>query len=594
MKRLSWISGVKRRWLWVAILGLATLMLSSCSPANFRTQAAQVDQVVQSSLSDPKTFNTALSQEANDLFGYIYEGLVTLNGLSGEIEPLQAESWEISDDRLTIVMKLREGLRWSDGEPLDADDVVFTYNEIYLNPDIPAAARDLLRIGQSRTLPTVRKLDNLRVEFRTTEPFAPLLRYTGLEILPEHILRPTIENNDSVGNPLFLSTWGSGTPPSEIIGNGPYRFVYYGTNERMIVDRNPYYWRKDEQGKPQPYIERVVTQIVESTDTSFLQFRSGGLDVLGVQPDFYSLLKREEQRNDFTIYTGGPTLSSSFISFNLNKGSRDGQPLIDPIKSRWFNNLAFRQAVAYAIDRRTMTNNIFRGLGEPQHSPFPIQGPYYLSPEQGLKVYDYNPERARELLLGAEFQYNDQGQLLDADGNRVRFTLITNAGNKIREAMGVQIRQDLSRIGIQVDFQPLAFNTLIERLNRTLDWECHLLGFSGGGVEPTGSINIWLPEGALHTFNQQPGPGQPPIQGWEVADWERRLGDYIIQGSQEFDEDKRREIYGQMQQEIAEYVPFIYLINPLAMAAVRDRIQGVQYSALGGAFWNLHELRIEE
>uniref|UniRef100_A0ACD5GUY9 ABC transporter substrate-binding protein n=1 Tax=Desertifilum tharense IPPAS B-1220 TaxID=1781255 RepID=A0ACD5GUY9_9CYAN len=172
-----------------------------------------------------------------------------------------------------------------------------------------------------------------------------------------------------------------------------------------------------------------------------------------------------------------------------------------------------------------MTNNIFRGLGEPQHSPFPIQVPYYLSPEQGLKVYDYNPERARELLLGAGFQYNDQGQLLDADGNRVRFTLITNAGNKIREAMGVQIRQDLSRIGIQVDFQPLAFNTLIERLNRTLDWECHLLGFSGGGVEPTGSINIWLPEGALHTFNQQPVPDN---RRFKVGRWQIGNADWVI------------------------------------------------------------------
>lgn len=594
MKRMSWISGVKRRWLWVAILGLAALMLSSCSPANFRTQAAQVDQIIQSSLSDPKTFNTVVSQEASDLFGYIYEGLITTNGLTGEIEPLEAESWEISDDNLRIVMKLREGLKWSDGETLDADDVVFTYNQLYLNPDIPAGARDLLRIGQSREFPTVRKLDNLRVEFISPEPFAPLLRYTGLEILPEHILRETVEKKDSAGNPVFLSTWGTGTPPTQIVGNGPYRFVSYSTNERMIVERNPYYWRKDEQGNPQPYIERVITQIVENTDTSFLQFRSGGLDVLAVQPDFYSLLKREEERSKFTIYTGGPTLSSSFISFNLNKATRNGKPLVDPIKSRWFNTLEFRQAVAYAIDRRTMTNNIFRGIGEPQYSPFPIQGPYYLSPEEGLKVYDYNPDRARELLQSAGFQYNDEGQLLDADGNRVRFTLITNAGNRIREAMGVQIRQDLSKIGIQVDFQPLAFNTLVDRLNKTLDWECHLLGFSGGGVEPTGSINVWLPEGALHAFNQTPGPGQPPIEGWEVAPWERQLGDLIIKGSQQFDEDKRRETYAQMQRLIAENVPFIYLINPLSMAAVRDRVNGVEYSALGGVFWNLHELRIEE
>ncbi|MFM9159490.1 MAG: ABC transporter substrate-binding protein, partial [Dolichospermum sp.] len=151
----------------------------------------------------------------------------------------------------------------------------------------------------------------------------------------------------------------------------------------------------------------------------------------------------------------------SFISFNLNKGKRDGKPLVDPMKSQWFNNVQFRQAVAYAIDRQTMLNNVFRGLGTPQDSPISVQSPYFLPPEKGLKVYKYNPDKAKQLLLKAGFKYNDKNLLIDAQGNEVRFTLLTNSGNKIRESMGSQIKQDLSKIGIQVDFTPLAWNAFI-------------------------------------------------------------------------------------------------------------------------------------
>lgn len=267
--------------------------------------------------------------------------------------------------------------------------------------------------------------------------------------------------------------------------------------------------------------------------------------------------------------------------------------MVNPIKSRWFNTQAFRQAVAHAIDRETTINNIFRGLGEPQNSPISVQSPYYLSPQEGLKVYEYNPEKSKQLLLEAGFKYNAQDQLLDADGNRVRFTLITNTGSRTTEAMGAQIKRDLSKIGVQVDFNPIVFNTLLDKLNNTLDWECYLLGFTGG-VEPNEGANIWLPNGSSHRFNQVPEPGQPPITGRVVSDWEQEIGRLYIQGARELDEQKRKAIYAKTQQITQEHLPFIYLVNPLALSAVRDRIQGVKYSGLGGTLWNIHELKIVE
>ncbi|MHC5728895.1 MAG: ABC transporter substrate-binding protein, partial [Nostoc sp.] len=311
------------------------LTLTACNPANFKSAAAQVPQLVESILSDPKTFNYPLSQESPNIFGLTYEGLTNQNPITGKIEPALAESWEISDDKLKIVFTLRDNLKWSDGQPLTVDDVLFSYNNIYLNEAIPTDVRDTLKIGEKRKFPTVRKVDNRRVEFIVPEPFAPFLSSaTANAILPAHALEKSVKMKDNEGKPQFLTKWGVDTPPDQLIVNGPYKLERYDTSQRIIFRRNPYYWRKDAQGNPQPYIERIVWQIVESTDTSLLQFRSGGLDNVGVSPEYFSLLKAQEKQGNFKIYNGGPNSSLTFLFFNLNQGKREGKPLVEPVKSR--------------------------------------------------------------------------------------------------------------------------------------------------------------------------------------------------------------------------------------------------------------------
>ncbi|NET70656.1 MAG: ABC transporter substrate-binding protein [Sphaerospermopsis sp. SIO1G2] len=585
------LNHTKRLLLIITILAFTTLSITGCNSKLLRKSETEIPQLVSSILSDPKTFNYPLSSESPNIFGYTYEGLITQNPLNGKLEPDLAKSWEVSEDKLKITFTLKNNLKWSDGEPLTVDDVVFTYNNIYLNEDIPTDLRDILRIGKDRKLPTVRKIDDQRVEFSVPEPFRPFLQNTGAAILPAHILREFVETKDKDGKPIFLSKWGVDTEPEEIIVNGPYQLERYDTSQRVVFRRNPYYWRKDEQGNSQPYIERIIWQIVESTDTSLLQFRSGGLDTVGVSPDYFSLLKKQEEQGNFKIYNGGPAASTSFVFFNLNQGKRDGKPLVDPVKSRWFNNVKFRQAIAYAIDRQTMINNIYRGLGQTQNSPISVQSQYYLSPKKGLKVYNYNPEKAKEMLLKSGFKYNDENKLEDAQGNRVRFALLTNAGNKIREAMGSQIKQDLSKIGIQVDFTPLAWNTFIDKLSNTLNWEASLIGLTGG-LEPNDGANVWSPDGGLHMFNQKPQAGQEPIEGRKVAPWENRIHELYIQAAQEFDDEKVKALYAESQQITQENLPLIYLVNAYSLSAVRNKFAGIKFSALGGAFWNIHEIRI--
>jgi peptide/nickel transport system substrate-binding protein len=558
---------------------------------NFRTQESDTPRLVSAVLGEPKTFNYLLSQEStsSDVLGLMYEGLISIDRTTNEIVPALAESWKVSEDGKTITYILKENLKWSDGEPLTVDDVVFTFNDLVLNEEIPANSRDILRIGVEGKLPIVRKLDERRVEFKIPEPFAPFLRVTGLGILPKHALADSVKNKDSEGKPLFLTKWGTNTDPSTVVGNGLYTIKRFVPGERIVFERNPYYWKKDPDGRQQPYIEEVIWPVVSSADAEFVSFRSGDTDMMDVTPDNFALIKQDEQQGNYTVYNGGPTPSRLFLTFNLNKGKIEGKPVVNPVKSAWFNTLAFRQAVAYAIDRQTMLNNIFKGLGELQNSQIAPQSPYYA--DSGLPVYDYNLDKARELLLSAGFVYKGE-QLYDASGNLIRFTLQTNVGNKTREFAGAQIKQNLAQIGITVDFQPLDFNKLVENMDVSLEWDAIVLGF-GAGEEPNSSANLWLSDGVLHFFNQQP-VGKPPLPGREVYAWEKQINDLYIKAAQELDEGKRKALYVQTQRLVQTHLPFIHLVGQYSMSAVRNRVENVKYTALGGVTWNLNELKLTE
>jgi len=550
-----------------------------------------VPTLVSPVVGEPKTFNYLLSQESSssDVLGFLYQGLIEIDQTTSEIVPALAESWEISADGQTIVFLLKENLKWSDGEPLTVDDVVFTYNDLILNEEITTDTRDILRIGVEGKLPVVRKLDERRIEFQIPEPFAPFLRVTGVAIMPKHILETTVTTKDADGQPLFMSTWGTNTDPTAIVGNGPYTIQAFIPGERIIFQRNPYYWESGPNGEPRPYIEEMIWPVVSSQDAQFVRFRSGDADLMSVTPDNFSLMKQDEAQGNYTVYNGGPTTTRLFLTFNLNKGSINGSPVVDPVKSGWFNTKEFRQAVAYAIDRDTMLNNIFKGLGELQNSQIAPQSPYFAA--TGLPVYDYNIDAAKALLESVGFTYQGD-RLVDAEGNLVRFTLQTNVGNDIRESAGAQIKQNLALIGITVDFQPIDFNKLITNIGDSLEWEAIVLGF-GAGVEPNSSANLWLTNGGLHFFNQEP-QGEMALTGREVYPWEQQISDLYVRAAQELDEEKRKALYFETQRLVQENLPFIHLVGQYSMSAVRNKVENIEYTALGGTLWNISELKIVE
>lgn len=235
--RLVW-----QRAIALTLVCILTLPLAACDISNFRNQSAQASRLVVGTLSDPKAFNPIT--ESNEVTGMLFDGLLSTNGVTGELEPGLAESWEISPDQRTITYKLRKGLKWSDGVPMTVDDVVFYYNSILFNEKIPNSSVDLFRIGEKGLFPTVRQVDDRRVEFVSPEPFAPLLRFAGGSVLPKHTLEKYVTQVDGKGVPLIASIWGTDTDPKQLVGNGAYVLKSYEPGQRMMFERNPYYWKK--------------------------------------------------------------------------------------------------------------------------------------------------------------------------------------------------------------------------------------------------------------------------------------------------------------------------------------------------------------
>lgn len=184
--------------------------------------------------------------------------------------------------------------------------------------------------------------------------------------------------------------------------------------------------------------------------------------------------------------------------------------------------------------------------------------------------------------------------LLDADGNRVEFTMLLKAEEKDRVDIAIQIQQDLDRIGIKANLQQLAFNVVLTNLNQRR-WECYIGKFGSGEIDPNGISSMWMSTREWHRFNQGPQLGEPPIKGWKVSDWEKEIDRLFIEGARELDEAKRKKIYNKFQQVAQEQLPVIHLVNPLTFEVVRECVQGVKFSTLASStFWNLYELKVTQ
>ncbi len=552
------------------------------------------------SFSPPKTFNVYLAAETSstDIVGQMYVGLVYTDPFTTEVKPELAESWEVKPDKMTYIVKMKKGLVWSDGQPITADDVVFTYNDIINNPDIPTNSRDGLLV--EGVFPKVEKVDELTVKFVTPKPFVPFLRNgIGSAIVPKHILGSLVKKDAS--GKIQFNQWGSlGSDPKTIVCNGPFKLKEYVPGQRVILTKNDKYWRKDEQGLQLPYLNDYVTEIVKDQEVEVIKFKAKETDAFFLRGgQDYEILKPEEEKLNFKIYNLGPDDGTLFIMFNMSTAKNDkGKQVVNPIKSEWFRNVKFRQALAHALDKETMIRSVYRGLASPQISDISQQNPFY---NPNVAKYEYDLKKSADMLAEAGFKKNDKGELTDAKGNRVEFNLVTNTGNTTRDAACSIIRADWEKLGMKINYKPIQFNSMVQSIDETLDWEAMMIGLTGSSIEPHGGINTWRLSGRMHMFNMGNAEQNPQWKGRETSfePWEKDVIKLWEQAAQEFDPVKRKDFYWKSQELVANNVPFLYTVNKIAMVTARNNIGNVfpniaAGSQLNTVNWNSFEQFIKD
>lgn len=529
----------------------------------------------------PKTFNPCNSTDAtsSSMSGLMYDGLLTTNPYNGNIEPLLAKSFYVKDNEYTIV--LRKGLKWSDGTPITIEDVLYTYWEIVFKGLGNTATRDAMTINNK--LPKLYRIDDNTVKFVTTKPFAPFLRLLTYPIVPKHYFKPYSDKGDSAFN-AFLNP---NTPPEEIVSNGAFKLKEYVAAQRVVFVRNPNYYKININNQKLPYIDKLIYLIVGDTNNEILKFEANEIDVLSLKGSNVARYKLKENNSNYKIYNLGADTGTLFLVINLNNRKNEKGKWNVPIhKQAWFRDRNFREAIDYAIDRKSLVQNIAQGVAEPLFTAESLNSIYL---NKKIPKFDSNIEKSKEILEKSQFKLQN-GVLYDKSGNRVEFDLYTNAGSLEREAIGVMIKQDLEDLGMKVNFKPIEFNSLVNKLANTSDWDMAIMGLTGSPLEPHDGKNVWMSNGPLHLFNQRP----PKYNIDDRLSWEKELDEIFEKGALKLSFIERKPYYDRYQEIISNERPIIYLYSPKRIIAIRKRIKNIFPSTLNGLIHNLDEIYIKE
>jgi peptide/nickel transport system substrate-binding protein len=368
--------------------------------------------------------------------------------------------------------------------------------------------------------------------FRVTyaKPFAPALSSWGnLVILPKHLL----EGKDVTKSPL-------GRDP---VGMGPYKLAKWVSGQELILDSNHDYF----DGRP--YIDRFIYRIIPDSATMFLELQTGGVDMMSLTPIQYTKQTNDAFfRDNFRKYRF-PSFAYTYLGFNL--------------KHPFFKDKRVRQAIAYAIDKQEIVDVVLFGLGTVATGPYvPHTWPY----NPNVKKYDYNPEKAKELLKEAGWTMGSDG-ILEKDGRRFEFTIFTNIGNSLRMNTATIIQWRLAQIGIKVHIRVLEWSTFINEFIDKRRFEAVILGWSIG-LDPD-QYDIWY-------------SGKTKQKEFNFVSYSNPEVDALLEkGRGTFDIKERKKAYDRLQEILADDLPYIFLYVPDATVVVSGRFKGIKPSPIG-------------
>jgi peptide/nickel transport system substrate-binding protein len=527
--------------------------------------------------SEPKTLNPVLAvdEPSRDVIRCLTADLIHINRGSLKTEPSLAKSWSVSRDGRRYTLHLRRGLRFSDGEPFDADDVIFSF-QVYLDEKIDSSQRDLLVVGGKPIV--VAKVDKYTVGFELAQPYAAAERlFDGVAILPRHRLEASYRAG------TFSEAWNLSMAANQFAGLGPFRLKQYVPGQHLVLERNPYYWKADRAGNQLPYLNEVTFLFVSSEDAQVIRFESGETDVLSrFSAENFAVLQKQQSTKGYHLDDLGPGLEYNFLFFNLNDLGSKGLPEIAK-KQSWFQDLRFRQAVSAAIDRQAIVRLVYSGRATAIWDQVTPGNKLWLDENVAHQVQSL--EHARQLLQSAGFSWS-QGALVDPRGNPVEFSILTSSSNAQRTKIATMIQDDLSQLGMTVQIVPLEFHAMVDRLQNSYNYEAAVMGLVSGDADPTSEMNVWLSNGETHLWH--------PHQDKPATAWESEMDGLMQKQLITLDYAKRKHLYDRVQEIVSEQLPVICLVSPNILVGAANRVGNFRPAILVPyALWNIEQLYIQ-
>ena len=533
--------------------------------------------LVISQRSAAKTFNPliAIDDSSREIIGLTMADLIHINRYTQQTEGALASSWTVSPDGRRYTVHLRRGLRFSDGHPFDADDVVFTFRA-YLDERVHAPQRDFLIVG-GRPI-SVRKLDAYTVIFELARPYAAAERlFDSIAMLPQHLLRQAFEKG------TLKSAWGLNTAPNQMAGLGPFHIKQYIPGQRIILQRNPFFWKRDRRSTRLPYLDEIFCVWGVSSEGEAMRFEAGETEIISrLNAEDFGVLKRDEEQRHFRLYDAGPGLEYTFLVLNLNNfPTEDTSTIIE--KQKWFRKAAFRKAISSAIDRDAIVRIAYGGRAYPLAVPVSPGNRHWFDP--AIPKPSRSVERARQLLRTAGFSWTANGSLTDWNGKPVEFSIMQNAGRVQYLQMATLIQQDLKDIGIKVNLIPLDFATLVDRIFNNFTYEAAIMALVDGDSDPNSEMSVWLSNGATHVWHlRRAGP---------VDEWQHEVDRLMEEQMITRDGTERKRIFDHVQQLIYEREPAIFLVSPDILVGASNRVGNFQPAVLSSyTLWNADQLFI--
>jgi len=561
---------------------LASLLLAALAGANAIASGQQEllrnttlagrpgGRLVVAQRAEAKTLNPAIAidRPSREVIGRMQADLIHINRLTQRTEPALAKSWTVSRDGREYLVHLRKGIRFSDGQPFDADDVVFSFH-VYLDEKVHSSQRDLLVLdGQPIE---VEKVDQYGVRFRLKQAYAAAERlFDGVYILPRHLLEKSYQENK------LTEMWPLTVAADQIAGLGPFRLKSYVPGQQLVLEKNPYYWKEDAKGVRLPYMDELVFLTVPTEDAEALRFEAGETDILNrISAENFAELSRRSNA-DYTLQDAGPGLEYNFLLLNMNDDTQGRLPEVAR-KEAWFRDLQFRRAVSLAIDREGIVRLVYRRKGVPLWGQVTPGNKLWLDTK--LPHPAQSVEKAKDLLRSAGFSWDGQGNLLDAAGRPVQFTIVASSSNSQRLQIANIIQQDLQKLGMQVQVVPLEFRSFVQRVTQTHDYEAAVMGIASGDVDPNGEINVWMSNGPTHLWNL--GEKKP------ATSWEAEIDELMKKQLTTINITERKKLYDRVQEIVAEQLPIICVASPDILVGSKRRLQNFAPAVLEN--YTLHD-----